>query len=1143
MDSQGVPRFSSFRRPDAAPADVTGAGPGDERASSPNYGRRRRNGRRESRREGRRERRRLIEEQQREGSQHSLVTESDGENVTGTPANATNAHPNANHATIAATSPPGEHPLYLEDARGDPRVATYGISQYDVPSYYRQGGSLVLGTSGQRITLESRHENALVLHIPSGPAGDRPLHAMNISRLPEYPRDQIRPNPTATANEFITPEHLRDFISTEAPSQPGAPADENQFKDYRAVEIPGQSRTATIEDFDGKNAAFAAAEAEALARNAELTKMVECDPQDISTWLCLAEHQELVIAGTRYDDRPLDYSEIQLVAKAKLSVYEQAIQVNSGNHSLDHLLLGRMEEGAKIWDSDELDREWEKVLSSHSEFLSLWIEYLDHRQTESASFSLETCYKTYRHCLQLANEFGFGLYKNQIRSYLFLRMTLLLRESGYAELAVGLWQAVLEFTCFRPTHLTDRDQTLKQFQDLWAPSNARIGERGWKAWNSGEASRRMDDDRHNFGPVASLPDLFGTWAKAERELMNKGQLPNHSFDKSIPWDPPFRAVLYHDAKQILPYFWDCTDNFHPLINGFLYFSHLPALASEENIRGTRLWSGDEFLRNEYMDDSQNTIADWIKLQQSGETTANEPFAFPHQNFIHMTDTLFADPEHWFSSLSKWAENTSHPSSVIDQHFTRRVVYGLADQCGDQELAEYSIALTFACDKNMGKRYGKHVQKQQTTNLKIMNTTALMQWRTENYDQATKAWSNALTISQGFNSTEVVGSALIWISWIWELLHTGQVGRVAYLLQAMPSGEVDMQAYAAADEINITPASFLRLDRFLMAAQQSAFNFANSQAYAAYTDCHAIALYIMGDPLTSILKDYDIAFAALDKLPEDTKVFTGEILHQSRARFIHMWVETKRGQFSPREIRERLLQSLQWWPHNTLFLSLFKWNDARVIMMDRTRDIFEVAGRGANASNDPNNLHRVPITTHLFSIYIEMGRPVTFGSTSHSIRAAFERALAGAGTSVGKIPPRKHVYELTSSVSAQNSLTLWRLYFLFELYAEQNVTRAREVYFRAVRSCPWAKELYMLGFEHLRADLTAALPGSRGTSGGLATPQGLTIPELRAMYMEMARRGLRIHHTVDGYWGRKDANGEVKEEGHDEQVVKMEGAEM
>ncbi|CAI7646011.1 unnamed protein product, partial [Penicillium bialowiezense] len=1007
------------------------------------------------------------------------------------------------------------------DSQGNREIAAFGVNRSEVPNYSRSGYGGVVGASGQRITLDSRNEDTLVLQNTSAPVRPNLLSSQNLQNLTASIPIRVRPNPSITLDSSTTlPDHLRDFISTEAPSLLDISEYENHLDDYRTIQTPLHPGQATVEDADSNKASMAAAEAEVLRRNADLLKMVERDPHDINSWLSLAEHQWLVIAGSRFDNRPLDLSEIRLVAKAKLSVYEKAIAVNLKNPDLDHLLIGRMEEGGKIWEPEKLRREWEKILTFHSEFISLWIKYLDHCQTDSASFTFQTCFMTYRDCLALANKVSFGRFKNQVRAYLFLRLTLFLRESGYTELAVGLWQAVLEFTCFRPTYLTDEREALEAFKKLWASANARVGERGWKAWNTGEANRRMDEDRHNSGLVAGLPDLFETWAIAERQRMDQSQLPNHAFVKGITWDPPFRAVIYLDAKQILPHFWDCTDNFYPLINAFLYFSHLPSLASHQNLRDTRLWSGDNFIRNEYMDDSQNTIEDWIKLQTSGETVAMEPFAFPHQNFHHVTDTLFADPKYWFSSLSQWAKNTSHETSVVDQHFTRRVVYALADQYQEQDLAEYAIALTFACDHSMGKRYGKHMLKLRSSDLRIYNAMALMQWRTENYDHATKVWSNALTLSQGFEVTESVASALIWNSWIWELLHAGQPGRVAYLLQAMPYGVVDMQYYNTAEEDRITPANFLRLKNFLVAAQQSAFAIPNPQAYAAYTDCYAIALWLMGESLTEIMKDYDKAFAALDHLQEDMKVFAGELLHQSRARFIYSWVKSKKGQFRPKDIHQHLLQSLKWWPHNTIFLSLFKWNDARFIFTDRTHDIFEVLGRDPSSPNSLTKVHRVPISTHLFSIYIEMGRPVVLGSTSHSIRAAFDRALADAGTPAGKIPPREHGFELTSSVSAQNNLTLWRLYFLFELYAEQNVTRARDVYLRAVNSCPWSKELYMLGFEHLRADLTAALPARQVTAKGLATPQGLDTSELRAMYTGMMRRGLRIHHPVDGFWARK-----------------------
>jgi hypothetical protein len=196
-------------------------------------------------------------------------------------------------------------------------------------------------------------------------------------------------------------------------------------------------------------------------------------------------------------------------------------------------------------------------------------------------------------------------------------------------------------------------------------------------------------------------------------------------------------------------------------------------------------------------------------------------------------------------------------------------------------------------------------------------------------------------------------------------------------------------------------------------------------------------------------------------------------------------------------------------------------------MDRTRDILEVTtGYGPKSPTSLTQTHRVPITTHLFSIYIEMGRPVVLGSTTHSIRAAFERAIGDANIPLGKTPTRKHSFELTSSTSAHNNLTLWRLYILFELYGEYNIPRARELFFRALGSCPWSKELYMLGFEHLRADLTAALPPCRVNSGGQANPPGFDYSELRALYTEMLRRGLRVHHHVEDFWSHQGEEDEI-----------------
>ncbi|KAJ5868870.1 hypothetical protein N7534_003423 [Penicillium rubens] len=1017
---------------------------------------------------------------------------------------------------------------FVVDKRGDRDNTRYGVDRYEIPTYHRNGDGFVLGLPGQRIDYKTRYDQgALLLLRPDSssstssttkPLSAETLSALSIS-LPVRLRSDLK------ANVATETQHSQGFISTTVPSQPGvaATADlDDEAPSYRSIHDPAKSGEQVTEHIDTSAFTRIAMEAEILKINAKLNSAVEKRPTDIQSWIRLAEHQELALTGARSGDRTSSHDDAQVVARAKLYVYERALKANAQNPARDHLVLCRMEEGGKIWDDAKLALEWDEVLRYHSEFITVWIQYLDYCQTDSRDFNFNDCFTTFGYCLKTHSRVGFGPQKSLIRAYLLLRLTLFLRESGHVELAVGLWQAVLEFTCFRPAHLMGKkEEALVEFKKSWAPGHIRIGEPGWQPWNSGQTSR-VPAAEPVYTSEADALGLFPTWVHAERERMFKNRMPSHAFDDSKKKDA-FRVVLIEDCTQILPYVWDLEEGLGSLLDGFLYFCRLPHLTVPANMHTSRLWTGDNFLRNEFMDDPRNTIADWITFQKHAATTTIEPFAFPHHTFVHTTDTLFADPKMWFSALTKWAATTSHSSCVIDPDFVLSTLHSLVDAFGDSQLAEYAMAVTFACNNTLGKKYGRRLLKERSSNLRLYNAVALMYWRSGDRDVAYNVWSTALSMSKNFDARELTDSALLWNSWLWEMLHDGQKNRASYLLQAMPYCQVHLPSYNAAgedDDLGLTGPNFLS---YLFNAMNTSLRSKRMQAYAAYADCYAILLYLKGEQLDDVLDSYNHAVSSLRgmrRTDDDFRVLGGELLHQARARILYYYVERQSGQFRPAEVRALFLDSLEWWPHNTMFLSLFKWNESRLHMSDRTRDIFDVTiganGRAAKDLQGPAPIYRVPVTTHLFSIYAEMGRPLMLGSTPHSIRAAFERAI-GDVIPMGRTATRKSPFDLASSTSAQTSLTIWKLYILYELYAECNVGRAREVYFRALRSCPWSKELYMFGFEHLRADLTNRLPPCRLNRKGEVEPLGFDHAALRALYSDMLRRGLRVHCHVEGFW--------------------------
>ena len=130
---------------------------------------------------------------------------------------------------------------------------------------------------------------------------------------------------------------------------------------------------------------------------------------------------------------------------------------------------------------------------------------------------------------------------------------------------------------------------------------------------------------------------------------------------------------------------------------------------------------------------------------------------------------------------------------------------------------------------------------------------------------------------------------------------------------------------------------------------------------------------------------------------------------------------------------------------------------------------------------------------VFSIQSEISCSSYAGSTEHSIRAAFERAVE-------------------PGEAGAHSVSIWKWYLLWELkvaefgaiFSSSNprtrakLSRAQNVFYRGIRSCPWAKQMYMLEFtqEGLRNDI--------GFEG------------LKKIYETMVEKGIRIHVDLSGF---------------------------
>lgn len=730
--------------------------------------------------------------------------------------------------------------LFIIDLKGDRHNLTFGAThRYAVPKYRRSGRGQVLGADSRyRIDRDHLDSDTLVLCIRDSLPSNSSKSVRPLAKRMRQPEKLLRVKNDDEVHSSVDLE--QDFISFDSTileGSDGASDDgdlSNERNAYRSIH--GKAKE---EDFipqhmelvDDELIQDDSTSAERRARHAELSRAVNENPTDVVAWLRLIDHQDLLILGPDEDSRPLTYNEQQSVAGVKLSIYEKAIKQSANSANKDRLLLGKLQEGAHLWDTKKLLAQWNKTLQENSGCISLWVNYLNFRQTDFQNFDFEQLMTTFSECLEL-NASAANPAKNQVQCYLFLRMTLFLREAGYLELAAGLWQAVLEFTCFKPCQRIQQVEdidTLASFRGYWEDEAPRIGENGsltWRGWVENPSNHSHNYAIREYQQHIEVSSLMDSWEKVEKERTLSSRLPSrtldqlkssHAIDEQEQYvDDAYTVVLFSDLDRVLQLFHDFGSP-DELFQSFLYFCHLPHLTRPSNIQTTRLWSADNFLKNDLIDHMEPGLSCWL-MDQTEAGTSTSPLRFPVSNFVHTTCTLFPGPNAWFDSFRSWRQDAqSSESSIIDLEWAQIVLRVLVERGPtreefDDELAEYTLGLMFAWDQKKAKKYAKTLLKKWTSSLRICNALALMEWRNDLPEAAVQIWSSSILWSQKFSDDLKIDTGILWNSWAWELLQRGDNSRASYVLHAIPVQSIDKDAYNSIQSTGVAshPTSTLQV---------------------------------------------------------------------------------------------------------------------------------------------------------------------------------------------------------------------------------------------------------------------------------------------------------------------------------------------
>uniref|UniRef100_A0A3B3I8A8 NRDE-2, necessary for RNA interference, domain containing n=1 Tax=Oryzias latipes TaxID=8090 RepID=A0A3B3I8A8_ORYLA len=313
--------------------------------------------------------------------------------------------------------------------------------------------------------------------------------------------------------------------------------------------------------------------AHVAGKTEEFNRHLREHPSDTQQWLQFIQYQvNKTKPKTCESSECKSKSSYKAVLEKKLSIAERAVAINPTCISLQ---LERLRICQELWEPSVLAKEWKKLVFLHPNSAPLWRRYLLFIQSYFSNFTVSKVNSAYGKCLSTLSAVLDGSMVShsalpgteEDMLDLFIQQCQFLRQAGHSEKAISLFQAMMDFTFFKPDSvkkLSTRQQ-VEFFEPFWDSGEARVGEveaRGWKAW-------MLQQERGGWLP----PPTEDKEEEDEEEVKNRSQakwkvwLDVESLREAahwLPWRPdkakgqteedcddPDRQVLFDDIGSSL----------------------------------------------------------------------------------------------------------------------------------------------------------------------------------------------------------------------------------------------------------------------------------------------------------------------------------------------------------------------------------------------------------------------------------------------------------------------------------------------------------------------------------------------------------------------------------------------------------------
>ncbi|ODA80078.1 hypothetical protein RJ55_03036 [Drechmeria coniospora] len=863
---------------------------------------------------------------------------------------------------------------------------------------------------------------------------------------------------------------------------------EDDKPSWKTIDIkPKRGRSAVqsdVEDDDSDEDIYETNEDNPMKwKSMQLNKRVKEVPSDIDAWLELVDHQDdLIRAGETIDERATDNA-AHSFGEIKVHMLQSALSHTTLGPDRQRVLVRLMGEGVKIWDHKMASKKWSECAEEETHCFSLWKTHLNFIMSSIVKVDFDGVQNMLLDRLRAVRSRSGLQALDDVEEaiYIFLRATRFLHDAGYKERSVAAWQALLELSLLRhPDQELGHEKAMQSFGDFWESEVPRLGDensQGWKRFvESGGKGEPLEPAKDEPVQNPMSRDAFMAWGVVERSWSRKAGMPARTLDEGME-DDPFRVVTFPDIE---PWLFVIPDDKLPdatpqLVDAFLLFCGMPSAFSSKIYTDTA--NDDTFLTG--ANTSIQLQPAWEAAQDGSEEWQRKDPVFSSGNCRALiSPNLLFSGTSWFQYLS-----VVHRELGVDIAFLQRMLKQLVLTANMATLGLYYLGVCYAREPTAIKKPAKALLQKFSTDAELYSSYALAELANENTEVAKRV---LLSAAESPSIRHVPTASLLFQTWSWTEFSGGNRGAAANRLCACVD---DSLLKPILDDGGVSPSVILKAQRAFSSSVERFLYEENLNAASVNMQCLVLLSYLTSrggtEPSSASQGNITAAMGVIETMTSKFPALRHErgAALESLLQFSAMLLyhHALKGPFRRAYLRDQLARFVDAFPRNTIFLTLFEWADTSIRVVDETRHLLydKVLVKARDS-----------VGGRVFAVEHELTR-----GNINSTKAAFEHAV--------------------SSDVCRSSVALWIAYLRFCHSQQQLRPKAKDVFYRALRCCPWSKEVMMEAFVTLVDEMQSG--------------------DLRSVYSTMIDKGVRIHVDMEDFvskWheerrggGREERQGE------------------